>query len=161
MIAALVQHEAMVLNVVTLLLFLIAIWKGRGPELACASTLMAMIVLDRGYHAVLGPSPSYQAIDPWHLMLDTAGLFVFLIIALKANRFYPMVMAAAQLVAFTAHIVRMMVEPVSSLSYYLLYSMPFWFQLFVLAFGLGRHASRVTRIGSYRDWRVQPGMRYS
>ncbi|MHA6332809.1 hypothetical protein ACXYL9_03915 [Qipengyuania sp. CAU 1752] len=115
--------------------------------------MLAMILVDRGYHAVFGPSPTFEVIDAWHLLLDTGALFAFVLIALRANRFYPLVLAAAQLVAFSAHLVRMMVEPVSSLSYFLLYTTPFWFQLFILAGGLAHHYHRSTTIGRYRDWR--------
>ncbi|GAA4043754.1 hypothetical protein [Parerythrobacter jejuensis] len=157
MVQILVHNEAEILNVATLLLLLAAVWKGGGPERACAATLFGMVVVDRSYHALFGPSPTYDLIDPWHLLLDTGGLVALVLIALRANRFFPMILAAAQLVAFSAHLVRMTVEPVTSLSYYLLYTMPFWFQLLVMTIGIARHAYRTSRFGPYRDWRPLNG----
>jgi hypothetical protein len=155
MFQELIESRLLVQNLATALLFLIAIWKGKGPERACAGTMLAMILVDRGYHAVFGPSPTFEVIDAWHLLLDTGALFAFVLIALKANRFYPLVLAAAQLVAFSAHLVRMLVEPVSSLSYFLLYTTPFWFQLIVLAGGMAHHFHRSSILGRYPDWRDQ------
>lgn len=158
MVHLLIENEAQILNVATLGLFLISLVKGAGPERASAGTLLGMILVDRSYHALFGPSPTFEMIDPWHLLLDTGGLIVFVHIALRANRVFPLVLAAAQLVAFTAHIVRMMVEPVTSLSYYLMYTMPFWFQLIILSIGIWRHQHRVKASGPYRSWREQyPG----
>ncbi|WP_435418576.1 hypothetical protein WAB17_03115 [Parerythrobacter aurantius] len=157
MIALLLQYEGTILNVASVALFVAALLAGGGPERACAGTLLGMVVMDRTYHAFFGPSDTFAVIDPWHLLLDTAALVCFVTVSLQANRFYPMVLAAAQLVAFTAHIVRMLAEPVTSLSYYLLFTIPFWFQLLVVAGGIARHLRRTRRLGPYRDWRTPPG----
>ena len=119
------DNRVSVQNGFAVLLLLLALWKGGAPEKVCAGTLVGMIVAELGYHAIFGPSRSFQVFDLWHFTLDAVGLVALVAIALYANRFYPLVLAAAQLVAFTSHIVRAVAEPVSSLSYYLLFTIPF------------------------------------
>lgn len=149
----------------TLGLLLVAVWRGSGPERILAATMFAMVVIDRGYHALFGFASDLTTVDLWHMALDTVALATMVWVALLSNRFYPLVMAAAQVVAFTAHLVRALVEPISSLSYYLLYGVPFWFQMLVLALGLARHARRWQVRGPYPDWRPgqmpHRGMGYS
>lgn len=154
------DNRTSIQNVFAVLLLVAALWRGGGPERACAGTLVGMIAAELGYHALFGPSRSFHHFDLWHFTLDTAGLVVLVTIALRANRFYPLAIAAAQLVAFTSHIVRGVAEPVSSLSYYLLFTIPFWFQLIILAIGIARHGKRAGILGRYRDWRpVAPATR--
>ena len=136
------------------LLALFALWRGAGPEKACALTLLALMAVDEVYHLAFGAYYPLDTADPWHVFIDTAALISLLTIALRANRFYPMVLAAAQLVSVTAHLVRLTVPQMTSLSYYLLYVMPFYFAIFVLAGGLWRHRKRFERIGPYREWRA-------
>ena len=64
--------------------------------------------------------------------------------------------AQSRLGAFMAHIVRLLVEPISSLAYYLLMAMPYWFQIFILAGGIAHHIYRTSYLGNYSDWRLVP-----
>lgn len=151
-----IANRAVVQQVLVLLLFLLSCWKGGGPERACSSVLLAMVVAQLLFRKVAGFSQDFSGMDLWSFALDSFGLVVFVAVALKANRFYPLALAAAQLVAFSSHLASWLVEPVTSLAYYLLYAMPFWFQILILAGGLGRHAYRSTALGRYRDWRPVP-----
>ena len=153
MLELFLDNRSLVQNWAAVLLFVAALWKGGGPERLCAGTMFGMVAAEFVFHAIAGPEESFHSFDLWHFTLDSLGLVAFVTVALQANRFYPLVLASAQLVAFTSHIVRALVEPVSSLSYFLLYNMPFWFQLLILAMGIIRHGQRVSRHGPYRDWR--------
>lgn len=145
------MHQSVVVSVWAMAAF--ALWRGAGPEKASALTLFLLLVVDDLYHLAFGPYYPLATADPWHVFIDTAALVSFVIIGLKANRFYPLVLAAAQLVSVIAHLVRIGLPQMTSLSYYLLYVMPFYFAVFVLAGGLWRHYRRTRRIGPYRAWR--------
>lgn len=145
------MHQSVVVSVWAMAAF--ALWRGAGPEKASALTLFLLLFVDDVYHLVFGPYYPLQAADPWHVFIDTAALGSFVIIGLKANRFYPLVLAAAQLVSVIAHLVRIGLPQMTSLSYYLLYVMPFYFAVLVLAGGLWRHHRRTKMIGPYRAWR--------
>lgn len=153
------ENRAAIQKLCVLLVFLFALWRGSGPERASGGLLLGMVAVHMAFRDVLDFDSVYLTLDPVNFLIDTMGLVGFTVIALKANRFYPLVLASAQLVAFMGHFVRIMVEPVSSLAYYLLTAMPFWFQIFILAGGIARHIYRTTYIGSYRDWRlIAPGV---
>lgn len=132
----------------------VALWRGGGPERACALTIWAMLTIDDVYHLITGPYFPLDYVDPWHAFVDFAPFVALMVIAVYANRFYPLVLAAAQLVAVTTHIVRALVPDISGLSYWLLYTTPMYFQLMVLAGGMWRHYRRLERTGPYRDWRA-------
>jgi hypothetical protein len=153
MLELFLDNRSLIQNWGAVTLFASALWKGGGPERLCAGTVFAMVVAELLFHTIAGPDESFQRFDLWHFTLDSLGLVALVTVALQANRFYPLVLASAQLVAFTSHIVRALVEPVSSLSYYLLYNMPFWFQLIVLGLGIIRNRRRSSDGVLYRDWR--------
>ncbi|WP_284126584.1 hypothetical protein [Parerythrobacter aestuarii] len=154
MMQLLLENRAGMQKICVLLVFLWAMWRGGGPERASGAVLLGMVAVHMAFRDVFGFESVYLTLDPVNFLIDTLGLVAFVLIALKANRFYPMVLAAAQLVSFMGHFVRIMVEPVSSLAYYLLTAMPFWFQIFILAGGMARHVYRNASMGSYRDWRL-------
>ena len=149
----LAQNTVAIQSVATLLLLVFGLWKGGAPERILAGTLFGMVVVDQSYHAMFGFASDLTTVDLWHMSLDTVALAAMVWVALSSNRFYPLVLAAAQVVAFTAHLVRALVEPISSLSYYLLSAMPFLFQILFLALGLSRHVIRMRGHGPYPDWR--------
>lgn len=159
------ENRASIQKLFVVALFLVALWRGGGPERACAGVLIGMVIVQLALRDFTGLQRTYGSLDPVLFIIDLLGLAGFVAIGLRANRFYPLVLAAAQLVAFMAHLARAMVEPVSSLAYYLLIAMPFWFQIVVLGIGIGRHIHRSGRHGPYGDWRqvgpMQPAVRVS
>lgn len=154
MMELLLDNRALIQKVLVLLLFLLALWRGSGPERACSTVLLGMVVIHVLFREILDVDSVYLSLDPVSFLIDTGGLVGLVLIALSANRFYPLVLAAAQLVSVMAHLVRILVEPVSSLAYYLLAAMPFWFQIFILAGGIAHHIYRSSQSGSYGDWRL-------
>ncbi len=159
MLELFLENRSLIQKLLVALLFVLALWRGGAPEKACASILLGMVSLQLVLYELAGLDSDFSNTNLVGIVIDTIGLLAFLAVSLRANRFYPMVLAAAQLVAFTSHLVQMLVEPISSLAYYLLYAMPFWFQILILAGGLWRHAYRASSSGHYRDWRVVPPLR--
>jgi len=84
---------------------------------------------------------------------DTAALIGLILVALNANRTYPMLIAAFQVVAFSSHLVKGTVDQVSPGAHLVLAAAPGFCQVALLFVGLLRHRFRVSRFGSYRDWR--------
>lgn len=156
MLQLFLENRATIQKALVALLFLLAMWRGKGPERASGTVLAGMLLVHLVFREFLNLDSVYGTLDPVNFLIDTGGLAGFLWIAMRANRFYPLVLAAAQLVAFMAHIVRLLVEPISSLAYYLLAAMPFWFQIFILASGIAHHIYRTSFLGNYSDWRLSP-----
>ena len=138
---------------VVVLLSAWAWYRGGGPERACAATMLAMFVSSRIYRAFFGALGDLWTADTWYFSLDVVVMVALLAIAMRANRFYPLLLAAFQLVAVCAHLVRSLVETISPIAYYIMYVGPSYFQLIIIGVGLWSHQRRIERHGSYRDWR--------
>ena len=80
---------------------------------------------------------------------------LWIVIAVHANRNYPLFMAALQLLVVSAHVARGLIEAIAPIAYAVMVIAPGWLQLLLLATGLARHLRRKRRYGAYRDWRVQ------
>lgn len=132
-----------------------AIWRwGGAPErwLICIflATMVLPIYVIWGFD--LGSMVAGTLLDTF-MVIDALATFLFVSVALNANRNYPLWIAGFQLVAIGAHLVRVMVESASPLAYAILIIGPSYCQLLVLAVGFVRHVLRERRFGPYREWR--------
>ena len=138
------------------LLAVLSWYRGGGPERASAATMLAMFLVDRVRRALFDTQIDLWSTDLWYFSLDLAVLVAFFAIALRANRMYPLALAAFQLVAVCAHLARSLVESVSPIAYFVMYVTPSYFQLIIIGVGLWAHRRRVSQFGDYRDWRLRP-----
>jgi len=136
-----------------LLLSLLVFYKGAEPEFGIATGLLAMIILDIIYHAVFGVALNLAEADIGHVIIDTLVAIAFVAIAITANRIYPLWIAALQLVALSAHLVREVANQISPIAYAILYILPSYFQIVALSLGLYLHIRRRKKLGNYRAWR--------
>lgn len=90
------------------------------------------------------------------MMADAAAAAIFIAVALRANRNYPLLIAGFQLVALGAYLVKAAAPDVSPLALYILIVGPSYCQLLLLIAGFARHLRRERRFGPYRDWRIAP-----
>jgi hypothetical protein len=86
--------------------------------------------------------------------LDVVALVAFVLVALNANRNYPLWIAGLQLVAIGAYAARGLIDSVSLLAFLLLSAGPAYCQLVLIFAGFVRHVRRERRFGRYRDWRT-------
>ena len=131
---------------------LLAFWRGGPPERAAAIIIAALIVTDVSYHLRFGPS-GFVDVDPVHLLLDGSELVAITVLAMRANRVWPLWAAAAQLICFSGHIAALIEPGGMSLAYWAMTQIPLLIQLIALGFGVVAHARRERRIGPYRSWR--------
>lgn len=140
----------------------LAIWRwGAAPERWLIGVfLIAMVapvyVFDqlRLGNAAFGP-------NAWlWIATDLLAAAAFILIAVNANRNYPLWIAGFQLVALSAHAVKGMVDTVSPLAYLILAVGPSYCQLLLIFAGFVRHLIRERQFGPYREWRASlPGTR--
>lgn len=133
-----------------------AIRTGGGPEKACGWSFLGTVVAERLYHLVVSPGFELETVDSWHFILDLGMLAALVPIALKANRLYPLGLAACQVIAVNAHIARDSFTQITPIAYYVMYVVPSYAQLVILACGIWAHTKRIERYGPYRDWRLSP-----
>lgn len=133
------------------------IWGG-GPERVVAATWLIVFELGgRLYRGLFSDGFRLLEVDPFLASADLSAGAIWILVALYANRIYPLWIAGTQILAIAAHLSRALAESVSPLAYATMFIAPGWIQLVLLGAGVLRHALRVRRHGEYRDWRTGPG----
>lgn len=140
----------------TVALLSVCLWafiKGCGPERAIAATLLAMLVIDQGYHLATNSQVIYVKVDYAHTAIDLAGAVALVVIALQANRVYPLCMAAVQIISLLSHFARGQIVEMGQLAYGILMQAPSSSLIALLALGTAAHVRRAREYGTYRSWR--------
>lgn len=149
------DYRLVVQDILALSICLAAFVWGAGPERAIAavwlicfeaSTRVYGLLTDRGYQL--------ESTDIVLASTDLIAGILWTIIALNANRNYPLFIAALQLLVLAAHLTRGVIEAISPVSYAIMIILPGWLQLVILGAGLARHILRKRSYGAYREWRV-------
>lgn len=142
--------------VLTLSLFiaagLFAYWRGGPPEKYAAIVIMVWVIASVGYSQVFG-APDFGSVDPGYAILDGAELIAIMVLALHANRLWPLWAAAAQLICVSGHIAAFIQPDGMRRAYWVMTQIPPFIQIVALALGALAHAGREKRIGPYRSWR--------
>ena len=129
------------------------VW-GASPERASAGAIAYMFLIDYPYHWIFGAGAHYARIDIGHAFIDLSTAFILVGIALRANRMYPLWLAAFQSIALASHLVRELSTNMLPLAYSAMSMAPSYLQLIVLAAGIASHVRRTRRYGPYRSWRT-------
>lgn len=138
-----------------LLLVVISAWRwGAGPEKACAGALLYMALVDYPYHWILGRSAILGTVDVGHAFIDFSTAAIFIYVALKANRLYPLWLAALQSISILSHLGRDLNREIDGLAYGILIIAPSYLEIAILSVGVYMHHSRVKKHGKYRSWRT-------
>lgn len=148
---------------VVIVLTIVSWRRGAAPERATAAVLMAMVVVALLYRYLSMPLmpgrifAGYAQTDPAQVLIDGAALVALVVIALRANRIYPIWMAGFQLTATAMHFVNAIAFGPAQLAYALLNVLPFYFMIAAQAFGLWQHIRMMKRRGPYPNWRNGSG----
>lgn len=130
---------------------LFAMRRGGAPERCCAAIIAFETILDFLYGALLGErgfaEPSFS-----RFAIDLIAFVGFVWVALRANRVWPLWVAAAQLVVLTGSTAVLVKNQGHQQAYWALTQLPIVFQLTALGVGTLVHAQRLRRIGPYNGW---------
>lgn len=152
-------YRGTITAIATIVLAFACFWRGGGPEKWIAAILVAMQAVDRIYHLIATGGRSiwivsdYTAIDLGHLVIDGASLLGFAIVALRANRIYPLWIGGLQLIMVLSHFGRELAVSIHPFAYALASQSPFYLQATFLYIGLMLHLYRKKQRGPYRSWR--------
>ncbi|MET3472059.1 hypothetical protein ABIC78_002594 [Novosphingobium sp. 1529] len=118
-------------------------WRGGAPE-RCAAAAMALATIATSLTNLKAPLP-FRTVQ-WQLVwIDTALFVVLLVIALTANRFWPLWIAAIQCLALGAHASRAFAPDILPLAYWLIIGKLSYPMLLLLVIGTERHHRRSRR----------------
>ncbi|MDJ0979227.1 MAG: hypothetical protein QNI87_11940 [Erythrobacter sp.] len=149
------EYRPVVQNVLAYAICLAALVWGAGPERAIALAWLLLFEAVPGiYKTFWGARFQLEEVDILFASLDLCAGAFWLIVALNANRNYPLVIAALQLLVISAHIARGLIDAISPVAYAAMVMAPGWLQLLLLGAGLVRHVLRERTYGPYREWRV-------
>lgn len=132
---------------------LFAAWRfGGGPERVVATVLVLQIPYLGLVYLLMG-AQSFRNVSFPHLLWEVGTMAAYLVVALRANRFWPIGFAALRLVELTASVPLALHVPGVAMAAWVMNSMPAKTGVGVLVVGIWAHHQRVKRIGRYPDWR--------
>lgn len=134
------------IQIALLLLVVFFAWKKGGrPERHVAVALLGMQVASIAHALLSGQWTQYDEIPLFRVAVDLLGLGIFLLVALRADRWWPMWLSAFQLQAVLAHALRAIHADLPPLVYAIMERWPFWIAILLTALGTFNHA-RKTRL---------------
>ncbi|MBD8735331.1 hypothetical protein [Sphingomonas sp. CFBP 13706] len=118
---------------------------------------MAAGLLSANVATVLSWSPlpsRFYGLELNVFVVDAALFAMLIIVALRADRGWPLLIAALQFDAVGAHLVKLVAPETIRVAYALLITVWSWPTQMLLAVGTWRHVRRVRREGNDRSWSV-------
>jgi nicotinamide riboside transporter PnuC len=134
----------------------LAIWRwGGGPERWLIGLFIATMVMPIYLFQIFALGEPATGPNAWlYSAFDLVAAAGFTLVALGANRNYPLWIAGLQLVVVGTHAVKGLVDDISLFAQVILIVGPAYCQLTLILIGFLRHVRRERRFGSYRDWRA-------
>lgn len=127
-----------------------ALIKGGTPE-----RLAALIIIVASVSTVTTWAPSdlrYKSVEVGIFLTDFFMMLALVVLALKAERFWTLWVAAFQVMQFASHIPEVLVPDLLPVTYKVVISIWSYPMLILLAIGTFRHSQRVRAYGSDRSW---------
>jgi hypothetical protein len=133
-----------------LLCWAYALRRGGGPERAGTTILLVGSLLTLA--TVSSQAGSYASVETGVFIVDMATLLAFLVVAVRAERFWPLWITALQLIGTSGHVVKLVDPDLMPKAY--AFAAIFWSYPMVLLLALGtwRHQQRLKRFGVDRSW---------
>ena len=125
---------------------------GREPEQYAAGILFANFVLQLLNFVLRGPF-DFIKVDPILFAIDAVTFLAMTWVALNANRLWPLVISALQMLVVIAH-VSVLTSNGWDQVYWGMMAIAQYLQLLVVACGTLNHHFRERRAGPYRSWRL-------
>jgi hypothetical protein len=142
---------ALSMTLYTILCICYAGWKGGSPE-RVVSFLFSLWLLIEPFRESIFPA-IWDRLDITSLAVDGFLTLGIVLVALRANRVWPMFAAGFGLVAMLGHFSRAVELDGMQRAYWAMTEPPYVIISLVLVVGTYLHGRRSAVFGSYRDWR--------
>lgn len=134
------------------LCFAYAWFRGGAPERAAATIIAIGSIL-----TTLSYTPyatRFQSVETGPFVIDIVVWFAFVALALKAERFWPIWVAALQGVAVAVHAIRLIDPTIIPWAYAFLMAIWVYPMLALLVFGIRQHQRRLKLSGADPSWSI-------
>lgn len=152
--ALFVEYRHLVQAGVFAALTVYAVFCGDAPEKIGSLIFVGAVIGDSLYHAIFPLGSSYDSINVGHLIIDVVMLVALAVLAMRANRIYPLWLLAAQIISTAMHIQRAIVPEIHPFAYWTLTRVPSYLQMILLAVGVAAQHHRRRRGIVARPWRL-------
>lgn len=131
------------LQILLLALVSVYAWRRAGVTEKGGAALMAFLLFASPvYAAISTKAGQFDRIDLGYLVIDGVVLMAMIGFALVSEKWWPLWLAGAQLIAFLSHFVRLIDASYAPFAYALMMRAPSWVQLAILALGTWLAARR-------------------
>lgn len=125
-----------------------ALWRGGQPE-RCVAVIFLVAALSNWVTYIPNPWRGVQ----WGIFaVDTVMLALMLAIALRANRYWPIGMAAMQVLQVIGHLLKLADSVMLPMAYWISAAVWAYPMLILLWLGTVRHHNRTKRLGPEPSW---------
>lgn len=129
---------------------LYALWRGGAPERIAAGAMLAACLASALVRS--DAELRFVEVETGLFLIDAILLIILFAVAVKADRGWPMVIAALHLATVGAHAVKLIDPEMIRVTYVVMISAWSWPMVFALALGTARHRSRLKAQGFDLDW---------
>jgi hypothetical protein len=128
----------------------LSIWKGGAPE-RIASAIIVYGLLST--IALQGPIESrFLSMELGVFIVDVSMLVLFFVLALFAERFWPIWMSGFQIIQALSHLAQILIPHMLPQAYKTIVTVWAYPMLIILAWATVRHRERVLTLGSDKSW---------
>lgn len=136
--------------ILTTVCTLYALWKGGAPEKAAASIFLYGAI---STIALQGPIETrFLHLEVGIFIVDLTVLVALVVLALNAERYWPIWFAAFQVIQALSHVPRILMPQMVPEAYIEIVAIWCYPMLVILAVGTWRHQDRLRRYGRDRSW---------
>lgn len=123
---------------------------GRPERFAMVAQLIAFVW---GVFAISFRWTNWDGFPVGVAVSDLGLALALVVLALKSNRLWPVVLAGLQVSAVFAHVAKLLSFPLPTAGYAIFVQLWGWPMLLVTAFGTYKHRQRTRRNGPEKDWK--------
>ena len=129
--------------------------RGDAPEWIGASIIVVGSLLT--LIALSSAATIYRSVEVGVLVVDVAALVAFLVLALRAERLWPLCVVALQLIGTAGHAVKLVDSQILPLAY--AFALRFWGypMMMLLVVGTWNHQRRLAKFGVDKSWSSSSG----
>ena len=129
--------------------------KGGAPERVGASIIGVGSILTTV--ALSAPAARFGSVEIGVLLVDIGALGAFLVLSLRAERFWPLCVTALQVIGTAAHAVKLVDPNVIRWAYAIALTLWTYLMLLLLVLGTWNHQKRLARNGVDKSWSTFSG----